>query len=343
MTTILIIKIGALGDVLRTTCILPGLHKKYPDVHITWFTSPEAKNLILYNPLIQKVLNRNDLLSSEALGTQNDYDLVINLDDDSWACDFAASFPIDRLIGAYSTNGTRSYTDNSTKWFDMSLISRYGKKKADWLKKQNRRTYPSLLFDILDLSPERPTLSIPDRERSFAKNFSAHYLPNNRPVVGLSTGAGIRWRYKQLSAGKTAELINQLDDSLNANFVLFGGPKEADRNRLILQLCNNKAVNAGHKNTLLEFSALIQLCDLLITSDSLALHIASCLGVPIVAFFGPTSASEIEFFNPGVKIVPKMDCICCYKRDCDIRPTCMDNISIQEVLNAVTSLLPASF
>ena len=88
MTTILIIKLGALGDVLRTTCILPGLHHKYPDAKISWLTADNAVCLLEDNPLIDTVIPMEDL----ALATlkKNTYNLVISLDDEKAACNLAA-------------------------------------------------------------------------------------------------------------------------------------------------------------------------------------------------------------------------------------------------------------
>jgi heptosyltransferase-2 len=340
MNNILIIKIASLGDVLRTTCILPGLHKKYANSHIDWLTSPDAVTLLVNNPLINEVLNQGNFFTSRASTTT--YDLVINLEDDVWACEFAVSIPAVQLIGAYAMDGARTYTSNSANWFDLSLISRYGKETADQLKKKNLRTYPSLLFEMLDISPGTPSLKIPDRERNFALSFAERYLTSNQLVIGLNTGAGARWRYKRLSEEKSANLVDLLTNFLGATVILFGGPTEIDRNRSIQNLSNNIAINAGNDNSLLEFSAKIALCDVLITSDSLALHIASCLDIPIVPFFGPTSATEIELFGRGKKIIPKMKCICCYKQDCDFQPTCMDNISTDEILDAIKGLLSTS-
>lgn len=337
MKQILIIKLGSLGDVLRTTCILPGLHEKFPNARIAWLTSHEAVPLLVGNPLVHQVLSQNEFLGPKTL--KPDYDLVISLDDDIRACEFAATFLPHRLIGAYFMNGASHYTDDFSKWFDMSLISRYGKKKADQLKKENRQTYPNILFEALNISRGTPSLLVPDSDRAFAHHFSSQNFPKDRPVIGLNTGAGTRWRFKQLSVEATAELIDTLKETLDATIVLLGGIDERGRNKTIQQLAKYRTINGGHDNSLLHFAALIERCDLLITSDSLALHIASCLNIPVIAFFGPTSKHEIELFSTGKKLTPKMDCLCCYKHDCNVRPTCMDNISIIEILKATKNLL----
>ena len=340
LKSILIIKLRALGDVLRTTCILSGLRTQYPNAYIHWVTSPEAVELLKNNALIDLTISTDVIL---ATGLQRDsYDFVISLDDDIFACNLAASVNCDHLFGAYSINGERRYTDDSSAWFDMSLISRCSKSSADLLKKRNRRSYPDLLFDMLDIPRGNPLLEIPEQQHKFSRNFSEIHSLQQRKVIGLNTGAGDRWRFKKLSPEKTAQLVDSLIQQLGVQIILFGGPKETDRNKSIIQLAENNCIDAGCSNSLLEFSALINLCDVLVTTDSLALHIASSLSVKIIAFFGPTSSSEIDLFGQGEKIVPKMECICCYKRDCSFQITCMDNIRIEEIVLRAEKLLGLS-
>ena len=337
MTRILIIKLRSFGDVLRTTCVLSGLHNKYSDVNIVWLSSPEALSVLENNSLINDVVSLKNVQNHQAM--RKTFDFVINLEDNIAACEIVSSISTINLIGAYENDGLIYYTENSAEWFDMSLISRHGKNEADRLKKRNKRTYPRILFDMLNISPGKPLLSIPTRERTFAHQFKTRLVSNGHPIIGLNTGAGSRWQFKKLSVEKTAILADLLTDSLGASVVLFGGTAEKERNLYIQKLSKTRLIDAGNNNSLLEFSALISICDLLITSDSLALHIASCFGLPIVVFFGPTSASEIELFGPGEKIIPNMDCISCYKQNCDFNPTCMDNISAELLFETTKNLL----
>jgi len=78
------------------------------------------------------------------------YSLVISLDDDVEACEIASLVKSDELIGAYINGGERKYTESSAVWFDMGLISKFGKEKADKLKAKNKRTYQEIICDILN-------------------------------------------------------------------------------------------------------------------------------------------------------------------------------------------------
>jgi heptosyltransferase-2 len=76
-----------------------------------------------------------------------------------------------------------------------------------------------------------------------------------------------------------------------------------------------------------------------VTGDTLAMHLSLALGRRTVVLFGPTSASEIELYGLGEKVVPDMTCLSCYKTSCDFIPNCMDLISTGMVEQALVRQL----
>ena len=74
---------------------------------------------------------------------------------------------------------------------------------------------------------------------------------------------------------------------------------------------------------------------MVVTGDTLAMHVALALRRRTVVLFGPTSAPEIELYGLGEKVVPDMTCLSCYKTACDFVPNCMDLISTDMVAAAV--------
>lgn len=84
----------------------------------------------------------------------------------------------------------------------------------------------------------------------------------------------------------------------------------------------------------------INSCDIIVTSDSLGMHIALALEKKVVALFGETSRNEIEMYGRGVKLSSGLDCLPCYKKKpCDRKPSCMEMISAQNVRDAINRLL----
>ncbi|MBI2653399.1 glycosyltransferase family 9 protein [Candidatus Woesearchaeota archaeon] len=334
---ILVIKLGAIGDVIRTTSILSGLKEKYRNCKIDWVTKKESLDVLRNNNLIDNVylINNTKNMSNKA------YDLVICLDDDFEACDLATKANSKRIIGSYLKNNQKTYTKDSHLWFDMGLISRFGKQEADELKAKNKLTHQEIMYKILGLNykKQEPILVLNQKDKDFANKFAQkNRIKDSDIVIGINTGAGGRWQDKKLSEKEAAELIDKLNNILknkNIKIILFGGPEEVERNKKIKNLIKTRVIDAGCNNSLMEFAALISLCNILVTSDSLALHIGTALKKRVVAFFYVTSASEIELYARGIKIIGKGKDYCSYKAKCDYPP----KWDIDEIINGVISLI----
>jgi heptosyltransferase-2 len=118
----------------------------------------------------------------------------------------------------------------------------------------------------------------------------------------------------------------------------LGGPNEIEKNEKIISLNDTKRVaNVGCNHSLMEFSAIINECDVIVCGDTLALHIATALNVPSVICFGPTSFHEIYDYEGLVKKVFSYDltCLSCYNGGCQKKVTCMDMISLDEIKESV--------
>src|SRR3989338_7610503 len=333
---IVIIKLGAIGDVIRTTAILAGLKAKYKNCRIDWVTKKESFDVLKNNNFINNI----HIIDNKTIKKLKNkaYYLTISLDDGHEACELAAKVDSKKIIGAYLKNNKKTYTNNSSLWFDMGLLSRFGKQKADWLKAKNKKTYQEIMYKILGLKykKQEPVLILNKNELDFGKEFAQkHDIKNSDLVIGINTGAGGRWEDKKLGIEETAELIDKLNKIRNVKILLFGGHEEKERNKKIKELVKTKIIDAGCNNSLMEFASLVNLCNVLVTSDSLALHIGTALKKKVVAFFFPTSSSEIELFSMGIKIIGKGKDYCSYKPKCDY-PSEWD---IDEMVNAVKMMV----
>jgi heptosyltransferase-2 len=328
MTSILIVKTAALGDVLRTTSILPGLAKRYDGASITWLTAPAAVDLVRLNPRVERVVTVNAgdpdsvALARAELATER-WHRVLSFDDEEPLCALAASLETASLTGATLADGRRVYTPDAAPWFDMGLLSVHGKERADRLKVENRRTHPELFAAICGVEAGEPELPLTAAATEGAGAFaSAEELRVRGPVIGLNTGAGGRWASKQLPVERTVDLARRVSTALGGacTFLVLGGPSERARNDAILNGAREAgahAVDAGTDNALLEFAARVDLCDVVVSSDSLAMHMAIARPCRVVAFFAPTSAAEIELYGRGEKVVSTAPDVCSYRPDAD--------------------------
>jgi heptosyltransferase-2 len=129
---ILIIKFGARGDVIRTAYILPGIYKKYTAPRICWYTSEDSFALLRFNPYIGEILTPSHARDL----SQTEFDLIISLDDENEALSLLEGMCCKEFIGVYLLKGQPVYDDKAAAWFDMGLISRYGKASAVMLKEK---------------------------------------------------------------------------------------------------------------------------------------------------------------------------------------------------------------
>ena len=331
---ILVIKIGALGDVLRTTFIAQALKDKFKKENpkIFWITSEKAKPLFVNNPYVDSVVLDKDKERLKDIS----FHLVVNLEEDKENCTFAYSLRPKNLIGFYYKQGKILPTSSAKEWFDMSALGE--KPNNDILKKQNKKTHRQILSEIImveNYGKYKPFLRLTKKQNQLTNNFLRRYnISRDDLIVGINTGSADRWP-KQLSIKKTTNLIDELYKKYNAKILLFGGPNEIDRNNEILKLTRSPVITTGCGNDLLEFPALISVCSIFITTDSLGLHVALALKRKTICLVGPTSSAEIDMYGLGKKIVAKSKCVCCYKSTCNS----MDKIDLKEVFYSINTIL----
>ncbi len=333
-TRILIVKLAAIGDVLRTTSLLPAIHRRWPRAHITWVTSPSAAPMFAGNPLVDRVLAFDREVPIELVAER--FDVVLNPDAsaETGAVAHAArgvhrfGFGFDEKLGVAVPIGA-----GAEHWFQMGL--------RDDLKQANTRTYQDLIADVLgvDYRREPPIFEITDEQARKGRTLRQRHAPaGDGRVVGLNTGAGGRWRFKKWTeAGYTA-----LTERLVAeghHVWLLGGPEEVERNARLAASGGDAVLDTGCDNTLPEFAGVVGQCDAVVTGDTLAMHVAIARGVPTVVLFGPTSLHEIEVFDRGRRLSSDLPCLCCYLMDCDVRPHCMESLSVDKVHGAVHEVL----
>jgi heptosyltransferase-2 len=292
---VLIVKLGATGDVVRTTPLL----RRFSGP-VTWITAP--KNVVLLR-------NLSDQLKCVAWEQRDEvrtakYDLVINLEDDLQTAQFLKTVEYGQLFGAYAdANDVLRYTEDSRRWFDLSLISAYGRHEADRLKLLNRQTYQELVFAGLGFkfSGERYLLPAP-----VETGLSGD--------VAISAEAGPVWPMKNWA------YFEQLKRELEARGLKVN----------LLPL----------RSSLLEHMCDVRNHRCLVGGDSLPMHLALGTGTRCVSLFTCTSPWEIHGYELQHKIISPLLAEFFYKRDFDPRAT--RAISLEQVLSAVLGELQAS-
>jgi heptosyltransferase II len=292
---VLIIKLGATGDVVRTTPLLRRLSGS-----VTWITA--AKNAVLLDGLSDSL--RHFSWEARARALDIPYDLAINLEDTLEVAMFLKTVRPAEIFGAYSDSSQQlRYTDNSRCWFDLSLISSYGRQEADRLKLLNRQTYQELIFTGLGLRfVDDPYLLPNPIETELAGD------------VAIAADAGHVWPMKKWACyGELKEALE--DKGLTVNIL-------------------------PERRSLLEHLADVRNHRCLVGGDSLPMHFALGTRTACVSLFTCTSPWEIYEYGVQKKVVSPLLEKFFYKRGYDERATTA--ISIDEVFESVMTQLEAT-
>lgn len=331
----MIIKLGAMGDALRSKCLLSGLKKKFPESWITWLTQKGTESIVR-DPLVNeiRIMDAEGILALEG----RTFDHLICLDKDPSAISLSKKLNALKRYGYAPTkyNTVTVWNEGSHHALRLGL--------SDDLKYyQNTKTHQQILYDVaeLDYQGQEYELTVsPDdlqNAESIFKRIGLNHQGNK--IVGLNTGCGPVFETKAWTRegfSKTARALAQMD---GVKVLLLGGPREREINQAILSdvqsLVGTEVFDGGTDNSLTTFFGLVNFCDALVSTDSLAMHVGIALKKEVVAFFGPTCEQEIDLFGRGEKLVTDYNCSPCYLKRCDVRPSCMQALKSETVVAAV--------
>jgi heptosyltransferase-2 len=290
---ILVIKLEAAGEVLRSTPVLKRIRELYPDSEITLVTKyAQLVNRSLADRFLPFTFESCLTLMGER------FDLVYSLDKSHAACSLAKQLKTGKVKGFTMSDLGRIIPadgDASTKWL---------RGVDDDLMMQNRTHYIEELFEICGLSWNGQEYILPPFPDSASVPLPEGFL------VGIQTGAGAAWRTRVLSDRFLRGLIEGLHAVSGLRVLLLGGPEEDARNRAL-----TSATGALYYGIFdyPEFIALMDRCSVVITPVTLALHLAIGLKKRVVLLNNIFNRHEFHLYGNGIVIEPDLACVGCYK------------------------------
>jgi heptosyltransferase-2 len=312
---ILIIKLGALGDVIRTTPLLQKLKQEKPHASIWWLTfSPE----ILPNS-IDLVLP----FSPQSLATlrATSFDFIYNLDKDKEACAVASLTEAKVKKGFLLKDGKCAPADSSAEHKYLTGI-------FDDYSKANTKSYQQEIFELCGFTFTGEEYIMPESPR-FEWN-----LPQNKKIVGLNTGCGGRWTSRLWATENWIDLAKRLH---KAGYLplLLGGEQEHEKN---LEIARKSGATYPGNFPLTKFVSEIDQCDLVVTAVTMAMHLAIGAKKKIVLFNNIFNKHEFELYGRGEILEPDFECSCYYSPTCP--NNCMQYLTADTVFDACARLLP---
>ncbi len=312
---ILIIKLGAIGDVIRTTPLLRKLKEVEPSAEIWWLTlSPE----VLPKQWIDVLLP----FTPQSLATlqATTFDTIYCLDKDKDAC------ALNLMLTARMKKG---YTLENGKCIpvDKEAEHKYLTGVFDDISKANTKSYQEEIFEICGFRFVKEENIMPDVDGFVWK------LPKKKRIVGLNTGCGGRWTSRLWPEPNWIALAKKLK---TAGYVplLLGGEQEHEKNKKLAKASG--ALYLGHF-PLKQFISEVNQCELVVTAVTMAMHLTIGLQKKIVLFNNIFNKYEFELYGRGEILEPDFDCDCFYAPTCP--NDCMQYLSVKKVFDACQRLL----
>ncbi|MGE5316235.1 MAG: glycosyltransferase family 9 protein [Acidobacteriota bacterium] len=309
---ILIIKLGAAGDVIRTTPLLRRIHELMPGAHITWLTDfPDlvprgfVDEIVKYSPKdLVWLVNR-------------EFDLVYSLDKDKEAIAVAEQVRSAKKFGFGMDRfgRCRAFNECAEAKFLTGLF--------DDVSRANTKSYPEEIFEMCGFVYAKEPYILERRVRK------AWNIPHEQKLIGCNTGCGGRWPSRLWPDEFWIEFARTAK-SRGYEILWLGGEQEHEKNLRLSQIAGG--IYAGHFS-LAEFISLMDECDLVVSQVTMAMHIALGLGKKLVLMNNIFNPNEFELYGLGEIVEPPVPCGCYFT------PTCphdsMRNITPQMVMDAV--------
>ncbi|NOZ87951.1 MAG: glycosyltransferase family 9 protein [Deltaproteobacteria bacterium] len=331
---ILIVRLGAVGDVIQALPALYALRNEYPRSHIAWVVEEQAAEIVKAQPEVDEVFvfERRKLRNLFKLGTA------------AWAFQLFKSF-IRLLRGRKFSlaidlhNIFRSGLISKLSRAPARLVARPSR-EGNWFFNNWRFRLPKSLVHTTDRhvgllrklgvkrEPEVPRVPIDPADREFVQTFFERKKLDPERVVVIHPGAN--WSSKRWPEERYGELAERLNSELDYIPVITWGPGEEHLAKRVVKLSHEKAVMA-YPTTLKQLASLCKSSRLFVGPDTGPLHLASAVGTPSVALYGPTSPARFSPRGGKVKIVARdIKCSGCMRRKCR-KLDCMKRITVHEV------------
>jgi lipopolysaccharide heptosyltransferase I len=342
MERILIIKFGAVGDVVHTLPVLETLRQCFPKARLGWAVEEAASPILEGNPALSDLVLLERKKTRGGSGPayfgrwiralrQRGYDTVLD------PHNLFKSGLIAFASGAALRVGFKKLREGNFIFMNrrvepaphhrhavekyLSLLGPLGVQESQWV----------LRFPMFWDSDVEEWVGRYWREQGFAKGKTM-----SETVVAVNPGAN--WPSKRWLPERYAQVAERLTKDLGVRILILWGPGERPLADRIARAMSGTPVIAPETN-LKQLMALIKRCRMLILGDTGPLHIAAALGIPSVALYGPSDPARNGPYGEGHAIVRSPIPPATHWQKKEIGNHWMDAISVESVYEAAVSLL----
>lgn len=334
---ILVRGVNWVGDTILTYPAIQVLKKLFPQSYISILVQSHLVDLWKTFPFIDEIISfqRNNGLRS----LFEDLNLAISLKKRKFdlAIIFPRSFHSAFQIFLAGIPIRVGYQNGG----HFILLTHRILRDEDYYRKPRIEHYMKLinLFGKIEKIPS-PHIFLKYEDRRWAYDrLKDSGLLNRRPLIGMNPGATYGLA-KCWYPDRFGELGRRISNKWNATILIFGKKDEKGIAKEIIKILGDRGVDLTGETSLLQLSALLERCSLLITNDTGTMHIASAVGTTVIALFGSTNPLTTGPWGEGHVVLKKdLPCSPCLKRICPGDHSCMKLITVDEVEEVVDKKL----
>ena len=341
---ILVLRYRFIGDTILTVPFLRNLRRAEPDARIVWLAAPDSSDVVKGIPYVDEIIFWDPATThADCRNTHRTFADKLAFIRGLRSRRFDKAYVLKRSLSSAIIaflSGARERIGFNTEGRGFLLTTKvpYRKDRHEVLN-----FLDVLEADGIAVTDDHLEAWLSDDERAFAADFLArHGIGDAEPLVAIHPFAA-----NQTRAWHEANFIaiaNEVQKRYGARVIVFGGPRDREPGRRFAEEISPPPVMAVGATDLRHTMALLAHCSFLVCNDSGIMHIGAALNIPLVALFGPQSPAKFGPWGKKCQVVYKgFACSPCkqkFFRECEpssrMKPACMEDISVAEVLDAIT-------
>jgi heptosyltransferase-1 len=325
---ILIVRLGALGDIVHAVPAAAALRNAFPDARIDWLVEARHRPMVDLVSVIDRaiVLERPSIagwLDVSRRMREVRYDVAIDFQGLMKSAVLARASGARRVIG-FSIWHLR---EKGARPFYSEIHRDTPAERADHIVRQNLALLRSL--GVTDVTIRFPLADVSSR----ALEEIYGVLGGRHPFALINPGAA--WPNKRWPPDRFGEIAGFLRDVRGLTSFVLWGPGEEGLAGAVVETSGG-AARVAPLTRLADLLALSRAASLMVSGDTGPLHIAAAVGTPTVSLFGPTDPQRNGPWNADDVSVSRYGvCGCHYERRCRKAEWCLESIGVPEVTAAI--------
>jgi lipopolysaccharide heptosyltransferase I len=362
-TRFLLIRLGALGDIVHAIPLAAALREAFPAARIDWLVEAKHRAIVECVPVLS---NRIAIDSRQPLATGERsplgvirrlravrYDVAFDAQGLLKSAFYARASGAARVVG-FSREHLREpaarffYTETvDPEAVAAAIASARGSAARDGVQPMLRRSMGKGLGSSIHVIDKTLALAsavgIARPSRSFPLNVGdSTATARTRAALGLDpdapfvlTNPGAAWPNKRWPAERFGALARRIRERTGLRSAVLWGPGETALAGAVVAASEGAAV-AAPETTVADIVALARDAALLVSGDTGPIHLAAAAGTPIIGIYGPTDPARNGPWDPRDVCVSRVDrCACHHQRRCLVADWCLAGVEVDEVWRAV--------